>query len=167
MLCLLLALLGHAAARAAPPEKPADKPKLRLPALVSGELLKEEPNDDPLRKLLKARYNAAVSEARDHFEFEHLARHRAVELLFNQDQLYALLQRVVKSGLELCDKPAEKVALVSKYLDFAKEAERTQEDWHKAGKCRIGDVHRARYERLDAEIQLLRAKREMERAKEK
>jgi hypothetical protein len=163
LLWLLLALLGSSAAPAKPPEKPADKPRLKLPALVSGELLKEDPNDDPLRKLLKARYNAALSEARDYFEFEHLTRHSAVDAIFSQDELYALSQRVVQSGLEACDTPAEKIALLSKYVDFAKAAERTQEEWRKAGRCRAGAVHRARYERLGAEVQLLRVKREMER----
>jgi hypothetical protein len=35
------------------------------------------------------------------------------------------------------------------------------------GKIAIGDLHRARYERTDAEIRLLRAKREADKVKDK
>jgi hypothetical protein len=167
MLCLLLAMLHHSVGQAAQPPKAPDKPKLQLPALVAGAPLKEDPKDDAVRKLLKARYNAAVGEARDCFEFEHLASTSAVCLRSDPDQLYAMMQRVVKAGLELCDKPSQKVALLTQYLEFTKEVEKGAEARYGAGQCRIGYVHRARYERLDTEIQLLRVRREIERAKGK
>jgi hypothetical protein len=164
-LCLLLATLGHSIEQPAPPQKSPDKPRLRLPALLSSQPLKEDPKDDPMRKLLKARYNAAVAEAIDYFEQEDLAKDHAVCRLYSQDQLYAMWQRVVKSGLEVCETPAQKVALLAQYLEVAREAEKELETNYSAGRCSIGDVQRARYERLDAEIQLLRARRDVERAK--
>jgi hypothetical protein len=66
---------------------------------------------------------------------------------------------VLQAGLEASAGPAEKVALLSDYLQLTKEAEQKEEERYSVGRCKIGHVHRARYERLDAELRLLRAKR--------
>jgi hypothetical protein len=114
-----------------------------------------------MRKLLKARYNAAVGEARDYFVYERLASESGPDLLGDPDHLYARRQRVVQAGLEALDKPEERVALLINYLEMTKEAERVEQERYAAARCRIGDVQRARYERLNAEIRLLRTKREL------
>jgi outer membrane protein TolC len=76
-------------------------------------------------------------------------------------------KRLVQAGLELYDKPADKVALLTQYLEITREAEKYAQDCYDAERLRIGELHRARYERLDAEIRLLRAKREADKAKGK
>lgn len=159
-LCLLLTLNGSSAAQTPQLPKLADKPKVKLPALLSAKLLKTDPQDDELRKLLKARYNEAVSEAREYYEQEELANRNAICLDPGQDYRYRMLQRVVHAGLELCDKPADKVALLTQYLEVTKEIEKLAQTRYDAGRIGISDLHRTRYERLDAEIRLLRAKRE-------
>jgi hypothetical protein len=166
-LCLLIALVGYSSAQAAEQQKPPDQPEVKLPALLSAKPLKIDPKDDELRKLLKARYNEAVSEARDCYEFEEFARKYGPSQLYDADYLYGMWQRVVQSGLELCDTPAEKVALLTQYLEVTRKAEKYMQARYNAGRDRIGALQRARYERLNAEIHLWRVKREADQAKDK
>ncbi len=162
-LCLLLTLVGSAAAQAPQPQKPPAQPQVKLPAILTAKPLQDDPKDDELRKLLKARYNEAVSELKAYYEEESLG----VDRLYTLDELYKPWQRLVQAGLELCDKPAEKVALLTQYVEITKEAEKNHKARYDAGRESIKYLHRARYERLDAEIQLLRANREADRATDK
>jgi outer membrane protein TolC len=73
----------------------------------------------------------------------------------------------VKAGLELCGKPSEKVTLLTQYVDATKEAEKEEQTRYENGRISIDVLHRARYQRLDAEIQLLHAKGEADKAKDK
>jgi hypothetical protein len=155
-----MTLVCSLAAQAPQPQEVPDRSELKLPALVSAKSLKVDPKDDELRKLLKARYNDAVGDAKA--VYEDYVHGRAT-----YDKLYGSWQRVVQAGLELCDKPAQKVALLTQYLEATKEAEKLAQAWNNEGKIRVGDLHRARYERLNAEILLHRAKREADKAKEK
>ncbi len=152
--CLLLATVRSAAGQVEPPRKPADKPDVKFPALLSAEPLRANPGDDEMRKLLKERYNAALGEARHSYELQGVLCGGD-----NQDYRYGSWKRVLQAGLEACDGPAEKVALLRDYLQLAKEAEQKEEERYMVGRCTIGHVHRARYERLDAELRLLLAKR--------
>ena len=166
-LCLLLVLAGNSPSETPQSEKAPDKPKVKLPALLAAKPLKAGPQDDELRKLLKARYNEAVSEARDYYELEHLASTSAIEMDANEGYRYQALHRVMQAGLEVFEKPAEKVAFLKQYLEVLKAAEKRTQAKNDVGRNRLGDLNRARYERLDAEIRLLRAKREADKAKDK
>jgi outer membrane protein TolC len=73
----------------------------------------------------------------------------------------------VQAGLELWDKPAEKVALLTQFVELAREAEKIAQTRHDAARASVVELHRTRYQRLDAEIQLLRARREADKAKGK
>ena len=159
-LCLLLTLAGRSASQP-PSEKPPTRPEEKPPALLTAKPLQIDPKDDELRKLLKARYNEALAEAKANYEFEKLP----VDRLVNFDDLYGRWQRLVQAGLELCDKPAEKVALLTQYVDLTKDLEDAEQKRFDAGRVPEYALHRARYQRLDAEVQLLRAKREADRAK--
>jgi hypothetical protein len=150
-------LAGYSAAQAPPP--PPKLPDPKLPALLTAKPLKEDPKDDELRKLLKARYNAAVDEVATLYKMYLAGRG-------NIDGFIDAGQRLVKAGLELHDKPADKIALLTQFVELAREAEKIAE-------ARMGfsgtaaEFYRVRYQRLDAEIQLLRAKREADKAKGK
>ena len=163
-LCLLLPLVGSSAAQAPQPQKPPDQPGVELPAFLSAQPLKEDSKDDELRKLLKARYNAALGELKGLYKERLLP---GVDRLDNLDDLYGPWQRLVQAGLELCDTPVEKVAVLTPYVEMTKETEKTEQARYEAGRVTITSLHRARYQRLDAEIQLLRAKREADKAKAK
>jgi hypothetical protein len=130
---------------------------------LSAKPFKEEPKDDDLRKLLKAQYNEALGELKDYYELENAANRNGVTLRGDPDDLYGPWQRLVRAGLELCDKPDEKIALLKQYLEMTKEAEKVAQQRYDTGRVRIGALNRARYERLGAEVQLIRAKREADK----
>jgi hypothetical protein len=74
---------------------------------------------------------------------------------------------MLQAGLELCDKPAEKIALLTQFLEQATTAEQIARANLEAARGTKSALHRLRYQRLDAEIKLLRAKREAENADKK
>jgi hypothetical protein len=151
-------LASYSAAQAPQPQPEEDETK--APALLTGQPLKEDPKDDELHKLLKARYNEAL------VEVEGLSRmYQAARASY--DSVAEARQWLLQAGLELCDKPADKVALLKRYVERTKAAEEIAQSRLDAGRGTESAIHRARYQRLDAEIQLLRAKREADKAKGK
>jgi hypothetical protein len=154
-----MAVVTGSAARAQQGEEP-DPPKVKLPALLSAKALAALPGDDEPRKLLKAKYNEAAGEAKSCYK-------EFLRGSFNRDELYGAYKRLVQAGLELADKQAERVELLARYVETTAEAEQIMQERFKVARGSIGDVHRARYERLDAEIRVLRARREPEKTKDK
>jgi hypothetical protein len=68
-------------------------------------------------------------------------------------------RRIVHSGLELSDKPAPRLHFRESFLKLAKEVEKVQKARHDAGHIADADLEGARYLRLDAEVEVLKAKR--------
>jgi hypothetical protein len=134
---------------AAQPNPPAEAP---LPAILKAKPLKPGPGDDELRKLLIARYNTAVAEMAARYT-EFLAGRTPME------DFVAVARRLVHSGVELSDKPADQLAFREQFLELAKEVERAQQARHEAGRISVADLESARYLRLDAEVEVLKAKR--------
>lgn len=171
VLCLSLGmslmLAGGLAAQTPQSQEPPDDPQVKRPALLTAGPLKADPKDDELRKLLKARYNAALGELKDYYEAEDFASKHAVTRRSSADDWYGTWQRLVYAGLELYDKPADRISLLTQYLEVTKGLETIAQARFDHGRTRIGDLHRARFERLDAEIRLLKAKREADRGKDK
>jgi hypothetical protein len=159
-LCLLLTLVGSLAAQVRQPLQPPKQVGPKLPALLTSQPIKEDPKDDELCKLLKARYNLAFAEMQRGYKAWRLG-------LSSFDAVTDVAQQLVKSGLELIDKPAERAAFLGQYVELMKEAEKIVQEQYKHGMVPQIEVYRARYLRLDAEIQLLRAKREVDKAKDK
>jgi hypothetical protein len=149
-------LLAVCCATPAPTQDPGG-PGEELPALLKEQPVQADPRDDDLRKLLKERYNEAVAEVAVRYQ-------RLLGGVETPDSVFAGAQRLVRAGLELKEKPADQVALREKYVALAKAVEKSVEERVQAGTKSYGpaDLHQAKYERADAEIQLLRAK---ERAK--
>jgi len=163
LLTLLLTLVANSPARAPHPPRLVRNPPKKPPALLTAKPLQDDPKDDELRKLLKARYNEALGEAKAYHEFGKLG----VDTIINLDDLYGRWQRLVQARLELCDKPTEKVELLSQYVELTKELEKADQSRLDAHRIPKYELHRARYQRLDAEVQLLRAKREADKTKGK
>jgi hypothetical protein len=128
-----------------------------VPALLTGQPLKDDPKDDELRKLLKARYNEALVEKGGLYKM-----YRAGQGSFGS--FAEARQRLLQAGLELCDKPADKVALLTQFVKLTKAAEKVAQARFEAARGTESALHRLRYQRLGAEIQLLRAKREAAKA---
>ena len=142
-----------------PVERPSDDSGVKLPALLSAKPLPENANDDALKKLLKARYNAALAGAREWYERKEILKHYAT-LGENLDTEFGLWKLVVQSGLEAFDKPADKVALLTDYVELTKDFEHLERMRLEAGRVETKHVRRTEYERLNAEVLLLRARRE-------
>ncbi len=141
---------------AQPPGKIEPKP------FVEVKPLEADPKDDELHKLMKERRNAAASEMNTYLELFRAARGSP----FGAD-LFGPLDRLVHSGLELSDKPADRVKILSEALDIAREMERLTRLGVDNGRTTTQDLHRVRYVRLDLEIQLLRARTKRTRAEAK
>jgi hypothetical protein len=146
-----LALLGGLAPSAAR----ADDDDVKLPAVLEGKPLEAAKGDDELRKLLKARYNAALQETKGRF-MQLLAGKATSETLADCGR------RLLRSELELCDKPADRVKVREKWLTLAKEVERVQKLRYDAGRIDVAEMAQAEFNRLDAEIELLREKKAAE-----
>ena len=156
-LALLVMQAGDVIARGPQPSGQAED---KLPAILSAEPLKEDPKDDELRKLLKARYNEAIAEMKARFqEFE--AGKGAL------DTMLGASRRVLESGLELSDNPRERVKLLEQFLEMAKEVEKIKKAQIESGRNPIAELHEARHLRIDTEIRLLRARRQAAKGKDR
>jgi hypothetical protein len=133
-------------------------PEVELPALLKAKPLEPDAKDDELRKLQKARYNEAVTET----QYRYQAGKANID-----DGFADVSQRLLESGLELNERPADRVRLLEQYLEVAKEVERIGQARFDSGRVSGADFHRMRYFRIDAEIRLLRARREADKAKGK
>jgi hypothetical protein len=151
MLTLLAIPLGGFAIPS-PAAQPAQPAEPKLPAILTAKPLQAGPGDDDLRKLLIARYNAAVAEAAGRIQ-EFQTGH------CNLEAMAGVARRLVDSGLELRDKAADQVTLREQFLELAKEIEKIVQVRFEAGRISPADLELAHYERLDAEIQVLKARR--------
>jgi hypothetical protein len=147
-LCLLNLTGSCVAGQAPQPDEPAPK----LPALLSAKPVKDEPTDDELRKHLKARYNEVLSEGTILY-----GRYNTGQS--GSGRLVEAAKRLVQAGLELHDKQVEKVTLLTHYVELLKDVEKATQALHDMGRVTKLDLHWIRYQRQDAQIQLLRAKR--------
>jgi hypothetical protein len=121
------------------------------PALLKTKPLAANDKDDELHKLLKERFNAALKELQA--KYQQVAAGRA-----SAESLADAGRRLMQAGLEVYDDPKDKITLMEKYVEVAKEAERIVDLQHQAGKVGVDEMERARYFRADAEIALLRLK---------
>jgi hypothetical protein len=147
-------------AKAFPRTKPEDSGVDYWPwvMVVEREEVKIDPNEDEVRKLLKARYNAAVRQVNGIRE-QVLAGKNPLHFWF--DSLDALLGYAV----ELEEDPKKQLLYLEQRVELAGAVEEVMQARYEAGSAPIPEYQRARYARLDAEIQLLRFKRKLESTK--
>jgi hypothetical protein len=143
-----------------PPEKPTN-------GLSSYKPLKAVPKDDELRKLQVERYNAALEELQPLAQQVLKPPYPIDFVVHPQIRLVECGKRVVESGLEVFDKPQDRITLLADYVELAKEAERVCKAQFDLGRLSEDVLQHARYYRADAEIQLLKAKRAVQKEKEK
>jgi hypothetical protein len=132
----------------------ADKePEEKVPKILTAKPLKPGRQDDELRRLLIARYNSSVAEMQGRYQ-EFLAGKGTLGI-------FAVVgKRLVDSGLELNENPADKVSLLEQYLELMREVEKINVSLLEVGRISKADLELARYLRIDAEIKLLRTKRQ-------
>jgi hypothetical protein len=150
--------IGQTSTGRAPPAQS----DIKLPSFLSVMPPAEDRKDDAMKKLLKARFTAALGEARDYYEFEMRANEGGPTIRDDPDFKYALWRRVLQAGLDVYETPVEKVALLERFVTMTRDLEELVQKRYQAGRCRIGDLDRAKYERIGAEIRLLRAKRSVD-----
>jgi hypothetical protein len=149
---VLLGLLTGNTLVAQPPDRNAEK----LPALLAAKPLAAVDGDDDLQKLLKARYNEVAAEL--------AGRYRQLRAgVTDVESLFDPAQRLLQTGLELHGKPADRIALLNQFLEFTRMMEQAVKARVDAGVAPMLELNYVRYFRIDAETQLLRAKREVEK----
>ncbi len=138
--------------------QPTNKEGL-LTKLEKLEPLPIRENEDPLRKLMIQRYNTALQDVDGRIVFINQG-------LTSLDwEFLSAVKRLADSGLPLSESTEKKVQLLELYWESAKEMEGGYETLLKGEfsgqKGVLASLLRARYERINAEIRLLKAKQEL------
>jgi hypothetical protein len=125
----------------------------KLTSILDASPMQPAKGDDELHKLLKERYNAALDEVQ-----VRLKQFRDVRA-GNLNDLGQAARRLLDARLELCANAAERVPVYEQHLEMARTVEKIQKARYDTGQASAADWHQARFQRLDVEIQLLRAKK--------
>lgn len=133
---------------------------VKMPGILQAGPLQTKEGDNELRKLLVARYNAAVEEMEGEFQMFMAGRSPF-------QQLVGAARRLVDSGSELNEKHPDRLALLQQYVELLKVVEKEIQSAYDAGRASKIELPQVRYLRLDAEIEFLRAKTGAERGKGK
>jgi hypothetical protein len=134
------------------PEQVPDMPKMaafdegKVKALLAGVR-----GGDRMRNLLRARHHAAVTELEARFK-DFLAGLGTLDILLKASE------RVLKVELEMSTTKADLIAARESHLGVVKTIHEVNRGRFNAGRIAIQDVVQAEYFRLDAEIDLERAK---------
>lgn len=155
MAALIVALIVSAVSAAddGPADEESGLNEKAWPALVQPRSFEVKPGDGKLARLLKERHNAARNELRERYAFW-------IQGKGTLDQLHSAARRAVQARLEVIDPPADRLAVLQERVEFARIVER-QADAIRKSRKRVETPFAcescARYFRLDAEIELLRA----------
>lgn len=150
-------------------QKPIDpKPVLLPEPAPEGSLAKlwaADPKDDEVRKLMKERVKTSDEYLR---QLEsRLGNIKEEDYQTQISTFMAASKRLTDYVLELANTPDEKVAVLTLQLEQAKGFEKKMKQRSEAGNGPPHFAIGARLQRLDAEIQLLKAKKEFEKPKQK
>lgn len=148
----LLALHSHLAAQ--PPEEEGLPNEEANPfsLLLEDKLWQASPGDDELKTLLKARYGAAVGEVNVLYQYWVIGN-------LASDRLHdAILNRLIPSRLALCATTAERVTVLERALQIARQVEDVAKRREEVGVGTRAELPLAQYQRIEIEIQLLRAR---------
>jgi hypothetical protein len=124
---------------------------LVLPADKVKELLATSKGSDKLKSLLKDRYEAASEELTARFK-EFLIGRGTLDILINSSH------RLFEAERELSDKKADQIAAGEKRLRLLQEVEQVNQRRFDDGRIAAQDYAQSKYNRLEAEIWLERAK---------
>ena len=160
---LLLAALGAAWFVAAPRRErlsaqPAGqkspKGQKKHPKLLTAKPLGVVGEKDELRRLMRQRYNAALEEVQGRYRQMRGGTARP-------DETFDAFRRLLASGVAATDTGRGLVEFLEEYVELTRDAEKTAQAFTRAGNMHQTVASQARYMVLDAEIQLLRARRRL------
>jgi RNA polymerase sigma factor (sigma-70 family) len=115
--------------------------------------------EEHLQKLLKERLTAAEQEWKVRWElYRTAATEPGTTIPVSFHLLMDAAKRLLKAEVELSNNKAERLKAHEKYLKLVKEFTDTTEQLHKEGRVSAAAVASARYQQLDAEIELEREK---------
>jgi multidrug resistance efflux pump len=111
-------------------------------------------DEDPLVRLKKERFNAALNEAKARFDMYKRGLTRLPDLIEVGERLFG-------AEVDLYDKPQDRVRVLQRQLDVYNEAEGNLERQVKEGLAPQADLEQLRYNKASLEIELLSAKSDM------
>jgi hypothetical protein len=126
------------------------------------EVLKTPPleikdDEDPLVRLKKERFNAALNEAKARFDLYKRGLTKLPDLIEVGERLFG-------AEADLYDKPEDRARILQHQLDVYSEAEQNLQKQVKEGLATQADLERLRYNKASLEIDLLTAKHETSQA---
>jgi hypothetical protein len=124
---------------------------LKTPALE----IKDD--EDPLVRLKKERFNAALNEAKARFDLYKRGLTKLPDLIEVGERLFG-------AEVGLYDKPEDRVRVLQHQLDVYNEAEGNLEKQVKEGLTTQADLERLRYNKASLEIDLFGAKNDLSKA---
>ncbi|MBV8899934.1 MAG: hypothetical protein JOY92_07465 [Verrucomicrobia bacterium] len=110
-------------------------------------LVELKPDDPPLLRLKKERFNAALSEAKARFDLYKRGLTKLPDLIDVGERLFG-------AEVDLYDTPQEKARVIQRHLDVYNEAEANLEKQVKEGLATRADLERLRYNKASLEIEL-------------
>jgi hypothetical protein len=130
------------------------------------------PPDDKMPAILTAKPPGSVSEERAVLEAQYKAFAEQVRARYQEfsagrgtsDILFEGVRFLERTGLQLVRTPAEEIDFCEKVLDLVKRIEEGHREKYEAGRIALKELETAYNVTLEAEIQLLKAKRKAKSA---
>jgi hypothetical protein len=156
---LLVAALGAAWALCAPrgdslAAQPPGAGRPKLPRLLTAKPVEVTEERDEMRKLMRARYNAALEEVRGRYQ-------QFLHGTGKVDSMFDAFRRLLASGVVAAESVKDQVEFLEQYVDLTRQVSGSVHGQAKSGQISSAEAAQARYMHLDAQIQLLHAQRRL------
>jgi hypothetical protein len=122
--------------------------------VLSMPLLETKEDEDPILRIKKERFNAALKEAQARFE---MYKHG----LTKSPDLIEVGERLFGAQVDLYDKPEDRVRVLQQQLEVYNEAEINLEKQVKEGLAPEADLDHLRYNKASLAIELLTARKKL------
>jgi len=130
-----------------------------FPNFLKRDPYKQNLKDDELQKLLKERFNSALTGAQARYQ-EYLAGRGTIDVLSDS------LKTMLNAQLELTE-GKEQLKVREAFAEAAEDIEKITKARRDAGRVTLADYEQTRVFMLDAKIALVKARRKAEAAKKK
>jgi hypothetical protein len=135
-------------------QPPSGTASQKLPKLLAAKPTEISEERDELRKLTRARYNAALDEVRARYQqFQHGNG--------KLDPMLDSFRRLLASGVVAADSVKGQVEFLEQYVELTRQVSGIVHGQEKSGHMSMAEAAQARYMLLDAQIQLLHAQRRL------